>query len=417
MKKLLYRILIGLILFIILFISLNSIFSNYGDLNTAASYKKIQDKDNVDILIMGNSQCYTNIDAQLMSELLNKDVYVLASNAQNMPMTLANLKTTLKCIKPEFIMIEEYSIMIDSYNNLNNASLGMAYTNSDSINNLFDRYLNVKHYLNSDNILSSLFPILRSGDMYTRFTNEKTNLNDYINSDDYRNGTSFRKTFGTLKDETIVNVYNSYLELENKYKDVAGVVPKVNMDALIELLELTKKENIEVIFFKAPSLDWDNQSYIMYDEIRNVLNNYEHVRYFENSIKNYEEIGLNKLDFYDEGHMSFTGCEKYSYYLANQVAELKGLNINNDTYVIGQYYELIDNKYYYEIKVLNKQVDHYQFIITDKNGNEVLNEISNDNNFTCEYDVIKDDGEYDLKIIIDNTYKVEFMKNKGATIN
>ena len=159
MKKLSYRIVCVVLLIISIFLMLNKVFSFYGDYNTAGVYRKIQDKENIDILMMGNSELYTNVDAKALSSLLDKNVYVLASNAQNMEMALANLKTVLNYVKPHRIILEEYVIMIDSGKNLNNASIGMAYANSDSISKLLERYKNVRHYLDKENILPALFEV------------------------------------------------------------------------------------------------------------------------------------------------------------------------------------------------------------------------------------------------------------------
>ncbi len=74
-----------------------------------------QDKNSIDVLIVGNSHAYSTFDIDILGEATGKKYYNLASNSQTVTQTYYNLKEALKYQKPELVILE--ATAIDSNNN------------------------------------------------------------------------------------------------------------------------------------------------------------------------------------------------------------------------------------------------------------------------------------------------------------
>ena len=121
-------------IFIICLMFLENIFFSKRGILTV--WDNIQNgEEQIDVLFMGNSHVYTALDTKCMSEALNKNIYVLGSGSQNMEMTYETLKYILKHKKPEIIILEIYSPVIDSREELQTTRIGNMMRYFDGVDN------------------------------------------------------------------------------------------------------------------------------------------------------------------------------------------------------------------------------------------------------------------------------------------
>ena len=158
-----------ILIFCILFLGLEKFC--FDDRSLWPTWKTLQSKEGEepDILILGNSNAYTTLNALYLSEAFEKNVQILASDSQIMPITLENYKVVSKYQNPKIIILEMTSIIFNTRDSLRNEQKGSAMVNFDGISNYWDKLRAVSSFFKPQDILESMFQLLRPSSSWSRF--------------------------------------------------------------------------------------------------------------------------------------------------------------------------------------------------------------------------------------------------------
>ncbi len=309
MKKRVFKILIILIIFIMIFIFLNRLLkpkyaTTLVEGSMISSYYN-EPKDH-EVIFIGDCEVYANFSPMKMYEEEGIKAYVRGSSQQLIWQSYYILKETLKYETPKVVVLNVNSLrygkdsseVSEAYNRLMIDNMKWSKEKIDLIN---------ESMTDEESFISYVFPILRYHSRFDELTKEDF---EYL----FKN-----------KD----NTYNGFLV--NKNVKPAGNLPTVRtlasydfpdecIDFLEKIVKLCNENKIKLVLIKAPSLypHW-------YDEYNENIENFakENNIDFYNLLEKKDEIGLDySTDTYDGGlHLNFYGAEKLSKYFAKILKE------------------------------------------------------------------------------------------------
>jgi len=265
----------------------------------------------IDVLIMGNSHAYTALDAKCMSEALDKNIYVLGSGSQNMEMTYETLKFVLKHKKPQCIVLEAYCTYVDSKELLQTERIGNMMRYFDGVDNYVNKAELVVNTYQWNRIPEGIFQMMRPTNMWTRWEFARNNM---VEADTHGYNALETQAFSN------VSVQERERECAKSYEEaVCRELTAYNYESLKKFLKLTEENGIEVWLVNAPNMLSEISSAMKY--LEEICAEYSHVTYVDDMHFNMVEMGLEEVDFYDEGHLNRRGAEKFTKFFANLLAQ------------------------------------------------------------------------------------------------
>lgn len=313
------RVLGPLFLGILLTISVSYIsFSFYPNngitMNWISFYS--QEKNSIDVMIMGNSHAYSTFNTDMLNEQLKKKHYILASNSQNVTQTYYNLMEVLKYQKPKMVILETSAI--DYNENWQNGAEAVfdrdwkKESNIDGMRFGLPKILAIINQYNYKNWPYAFFRISRSHQNW-KDVNQLISNHNFTSVEVYAYRTFSPST--TVMSEDTKKQYAEAAVSESLYK-----ISDSNMKHFYMLAELCKKENIQLCLVSAPFYD------VFIDSI-----NYESEKSsFEKLAAEadcvyldindyYDEIGLQAEDFEDfysnYHHLNHSGADKVTAFM------------------------------------------------------------------------------------------------------
>lgn len=310
MKRIITHIGGFFIFFCISVVILDTIFFSVHDV--LPSWHRIQDDEEIDVLILGNSHAYSSTDALILSGAWGKNVEIFAASSQNMEESLIHLKWAIKYKSPEYVILEIFSPCAHTREALQEDSRGILITDLDGIDSYSDKFNALAKTLKWSNIPEGMFQLFRPIKMWSRW-NFKDNKrlqtsasHGYSSTDNYATG--------SMPISTIVDAAN------NEYQEES--LTTYNEAALREFFEITQKKGIKVILYKAPVMRLSILGPMK--SVFNIAKEYDNVVTCIDSLKYMDAIGIELEDFHDSGHLNRRGGEKFTYYMANTLAPVMG---------------------------------------------------------------------------------------------
>lgn len=266
-----------------------------------------QEEKNHDVILIGDCELYENISPVTLWEKYGITSYIRGSAQQLIWQSYYLMEETFQYEKPKVVVFNVLSMKYngpqsEAYNRMTLDGMRLSTSKIKSIQ---------ASMTEEENLLEYLFPILRYHSRITKLTSE-----------------DFQYLF--RKDKVTHNGY--YMRVDVK---AAGTVPKGKplgdynfgqnaYDYLDKMVELCKKNNVELVLVKAPSLypywykEWDEQM-VEYAK--------KHDLKYYNFLEQTEEIGLDfSTDTYDGGlHLNLSGAEKLSDFLGKILQDECGI--------------------------------------------------------------------------------------------
>ncbi len=285
-----------------------------------------------DVIFIGDCEVYANFSPIVMYEEEGISSYVRGTPQQLIWQSYSILKETLKYEKPKVVVFNVNSMrynkpVSEAYNRLTIDKMKWSKEKIEIINNSM---------LKDETFISYLFPIIRYHSRYDKLTKEDF---EYLfkRKKNTHNGFLINtnvKPYTSLPSKKILSNY-SFSDIDYSYLD--------------KIVSLCKKNNIELILIKAPSLYpyW-------YEEYETQIQEYSrknNLQYYNfASISN--EIGINyNLDTYDGGlHLNLSGATKLSKYFSNILKENYDLIDYRKNEKINKIYQKKINMYYNDIR-------------------------------------------------------------------
>ena len=264
-----------------------------------------QEKNSIDILVLGSSHAYSAINPYLIEELTGLKTYNFCTQQQPIWITYHYFIEALKTQNPQYVLLElfmvideeddyaEESVNRDAIDKMK-MSLNKIETIMASVDKKEDRtpyYFNIMKY-------HTRYKELNATDFKTAFLGETLDNKGYIALPK----TEYAFPAQKLRSEEEAEIHNKSL----KY--------------LSRIFELAEENNMKLILIKTPAL-YDEQSLARLNTIKRIAKNKNII--LLDYVNNMEKLNLDYYnDFYDHGHLSGTGSDKFTKKL------IEDLNLN-----------------------------------------------------------------------------------------
>ena len=303
------KILSAVVSFTFIFYLLQPIFlpKYYDDSTTRVhGYSYIQ-SNSVDCVFLGASQMFCSVDSERLTDKYGLSSYDYGSNSQIPTITSYYLEEALKTQSPKLVMFEIAMV----FNNDYPSEEALAW-NYSQMPVSFEKYKSLKNVLKGGSVKAfeyAFVPLLKYHDRWNSIN--RTDLGYAINPQKYIN----TETRGFKKRSHIEKETIAYL---NKKDGEKRKIPEENKVAIDYMVNICKKRNIKLVFFKAPNALWTRADS---SEVKTYMKskNYEYLDLNDKL----SEIGIDaNKDFYDIAHLNYTGAEKTTDYLATIIPTL-----------------------------------------------------------------------------------------------
>lgn len=262
-----------------------------------------KEEKNHDVVFIGDCEVYENISPITLWEHYGINSYIRGSAQQLIWQSYYLLEETLKYEKPKVVVFNVLSMKYnepqkEAYNRMTLDGMKMSLSKLESIK---------ASMLKSENLIDYLFPLLRYHSRWDELTKEDFK---YL----FEKDKMFHSGYYMRADVTPVTSVPKGKKLPD-YQFGANAYSYLD-----RMVELCKKENIQLVLIKAPSLYpyW-------YDEWEVQMEDYakKHNLQYINFLESIDKIGIDfKKDTYDAGlHLNVTGAEKLADYLGKILSE------------------------------------------------------------------------------------------------
>lgn len=299
-----YKIIAILLLFILALSLLCSALSfKDGDGIMGIKYLYKQKNNSVDVLVLGSSHAFENVNTGVLYDSYGMAAYVLAGSMQPYWNTYYYLKEALKTQNPKLIILDAFASTQDSEYGDNVRII----KNDFGIRNIFARYKSLKVSAPEDKFYDYLFSYRIWHSRYTEL--DSSNFPRYYK----RPFWYYYKGFG-------INFATSSLSRPDpdRITSETPLLPKTE-EYYRKIIELCKQENIPILIVKSPCL-LDENSMKKYNMSKKIADEYGVPFINFNSSKYYNSMKLDfSKDFADEGHLNYMGNVKYTKALADEI--------------------------------------------------------------------------------------------------
>ena len=336
-----FAILVSLLLIVIFYSDRKGFFepdqtNNHTERKWNAFYE-FNSKNNVDVLILGNSHLYTGINPKNLSLTLGANSFVIAAPGTHISDTYFGLKEAIKSCKPNLVIIETYGINNFDQYELKNGGLSDQFKSFSARKDLVSKVSSTPFLFSLENFLYAWSNTIRNHD-YLFNNKEQLEKNKILtkNSGNTKNeklylGRYVRFTTGIEKD--ILEKYeadgapvdgNSYTFSKQAEKYVDKIV------------ELCEKENIELMFLTLPMYHKHIKNYPVWrDKIAQIIDKYPNKWLNMQLPYNKEDFNPNCFEntYNSNQHMTYQGSLIATYKLADYIKrefEGKLTNRKND---------------------------------------------------------------------------------------
>lgn len=254
-----------------------------------------QPKNSIDLIVLGSSHAYTSLNPYLIESETGLKAYDFCTQQQPLWITYYYLKEALKYQHPKYIVLESHMAVVGNYDYAEEQvnrdaidkmkfSINKINTIKNSVKDKNDResyYLNIIKY-------HSRYKELNSVDIKKAFLGYTVDNKGYIALEE--NGYIFNN--------------------DSKFTDNDSELYKKNREYLYKIINLTKKENINLIIVKTPT-SYNHEEMAKLNYIKKIAQ--ENDILFLDYINNMTDLNLDyNNDFYDVGHLNKNGSIKFT---------------------------------------------------------------------------------------------------------
>lgn len=266
-----------------------------------------QQENTIDVLCLGSSHTYTNINPAVLWDEHGMAAYDLAGSNQTFWNTYYYLKEALKYQSPELLVLDIYrAVETEEYQDeakvaMNTFGLRISEDFAECMEVSLEDQDVVSDYILKYPVYHARYQEFRDTDFW--LYNGDTNGKNY-------------KGFNMNSIST-----TSYEDLP----DVSGVTDIGEMtekteEYLIKIIELAETKKIPLLLVKSPYMAVSKEDKEIYNRVEQIAEDYG-IRCIDFN-EHFQEIGLDPLtDFAESSHLNYYGNEKYTKYLGDYISK------------------------------------------------------------------------------------------------
>lgn len=280
----------------------------------------IQEKNSIDVLIVGSSHAFASFDVEMMEEETGKHTYILASNSQNITQTYYNVKEALKYQKPECIILETFGINDNAnWQNGNEENYDRDWKKESNIDGMHFNWTKCEAIAAQYTMKNWGYALCKIARTHTNWKDVdliKENIEFYKN--DIKNYNTFRPSKSSMSMETALK-YSNMKKLNTEFE-----ISSVNVENFYNLAKLCRENDITLYMVMAPMYDGWTEKINYESRYQKILElaEEEKIVYIDCN-KKYDEIGLLAGDFEDayndNNHLNMYGAKKMTSYIIEEL--------------------------------------------------------------------------------------------------
>ena len=292
----------------------------FRPLNTSEAVASIKafhsvKKDTVDVLILGSSHAWKNVDTTEMYKEYGIAAYNYGCNWQHINTTQLFLEDALRTQKPKVVCIETYGaceVWADK-----DMDGEVYYTHEIPFSSAKLKYLKQCFVKNLERWGSYIFPIIMFHDNRNdigKNSFKKSSIDKWLESAGFSGNDKVKE-----------------METQEYVKPDQFPLSTQGQAVLDEMVERCKANDIEIVFFTCP---YFSNSYPYNDAMAEYA--YENDCVYLDLFADYKNTGISTLtDFSDPGHLNSNGAKKVAHYLGDYISghyELPDMRMEGDNY-------------------------------------------------------------------------------------
>ncbi len=305
------KVIISVIVFLTAFNAVYSVLSFKNDDGvTQMKYLYRQKKNSVDVLLMGTSHTFVNINTQELYDSYGIASYILAGSNQLYWNTYYCLLEAIKTQKPKLVVLDIFSSTYET-NYSDNAQI---ITGTFGMRDPITRYKALKVSCQENSFSDYLFDYRIWHSRYTEL--ESKDFGQYYDTPEWRYYKGFRVNTNRAHDAKRGNTHN--------ITSTKPLPPKIE-EYLRKIMELCRKKDIPILLVKAPATDFSSKDdfWKKYNRTREIADEYNVELINFNGDEWYSKMGLDFSQDYADiyGHLNYYGSVKYTDKLAEEILE------------------------------------------------------------------------------------------------
>ena len=264
-----------------------------------------EERDSFDVLFLGTSMVYCDVNPLLIYEETGVASYVLAGPAESMPVTYYSLREAVKTQSPEYVFLELNS-MFEPGHNFDRVNVGYMPWSVNKLRAVFT--------CEKKDIATLLFPLYGyHGELETALKAGRLYNRKICAVPDPLLGYTFVGETLEIEGETVREEWQGAEDTEYF---------ALNGEYLRKIGEYCREKDIKLVLFLSPTTNAVPQGAM--DGLMEVLGTVEYADLLNFSAEG-RALGLDyKTDYCDIWHLNFKGAEKFTAVMAEYIS---GLNI------------------------------------------------------------------------------------------
>lgn len=303
--------------------------SPYGITQYKGFYE--QEKDSVDVLFVGTSHVYSDIDPAYVYDECGIRSYDLATGGASIAASYYSIRQALKYQHPDVIAVELFGICCNTLGQreIVDATYG--------IRDLRLKYASLKENIGENSILEfyMAFPWYHS--LYNDVTRSDFSGYDHIQNVGVKTYLYPAGDLRPYKGATVLSYTTPCIPM-----DISGIESEIRPDESVEeylnkIIHLCKGQDIELCFIVSP---FGGVSGGFCEQVNYIQNNIAAPNNIKlvNACQYVQDMGIDwATDAAEDSHLNYKGAEKYSRWLGGQLAELYGLQDRHGTIASGSW--------------------------------------------------------------------------------
>lgn len=326
-----------------------------------------QEKNTVDVLILGSSHAFSNFLPNVLWDEYGYSSYILSASMQPTWNSYFYLEEALKTQTPKAIVFEGFRLVEQSDYPSTQTSIKSTYGMKFS-------FTKIKALAASFSASKFLEYTFQFGNYHSRYNEVSvSDFKEFYNNPYYKyykGEVNQLRTFDSAKEMNVAD-----------YDKTAKKISEKTEKYYIKMIELAKKHNIPFITIISPyNMSQKEYGYFKYAE--QIAKEYDVP--FININEDYNSINLDfKKDFSDAGHLNNAGAKKLSIYLGDYLKENYTIpdHRGDEKYNSWQIYSEVFTRHYYN--QLKKESDWTEYIqkAEDSGNYSYIIAINDYNNF------------------------------------
>jgi|GEM_PF-594409 len=334
-----FSLLAVIVLLVLLFSDLRGYFNpdnvNNHTLKKWNAYYAFTEKNDVDVLLVGNSHLYTGINPKNLSAALGCNAFILASPGTHVDDHYYALKEAIKLSKPKLVVLETYGFKAVEAKGKSKGPLSDQFKSFSARKNIPIKFSSMFSLFAVKNYGYAWSNTLRNHDyLYTNYERIEKNIKNKNKTKDASKelylGRYVRFQTG-IEDSTLMK----YKNIGAPVKGLEYETNSLQADYIEDIINLCNSNDIELIFLTLPMYDKHISDYTTWKSKlkESIGDTYSSDEYWIDMQMGSGYSGFNRNDFENtyasNQHMTYRGSLKATYKLVDFIQDKERINLPN----------------------------------------------------------------------------------------